>query len=80
MAITKLGRVWGKINDGFSAKLAEAVAARFRRLRVETRWNLLSMVHFTERKDGKPFTREQMQFMKGFETGYLAARDQVRED
>jgi hypothetical protein len=77
---TKIERIWGKINDSFSAKLAEAVATRFRRLRVETRWNIFSMVHITERKDGKPFTREQTQFLKGFESGYLAARDQVQEE
>jgi hypothetical protein len=78
MARTQLKKIRLAVNDGFSEALRLAVANKFRRLRVQTQWNFFAMVSVTTRVDGKPFTREQATFLRGFEDGYFAALSMVQ--
>ena len=67
-----------QVNDSFSEKLRIAVAKEFG-INTKTHFAFLEISHTTTRADGEDFTQEQMDFLKAFEAGYLAAMKIVRE-
>ncbi|KKK64003.1 hypothetical protein LCGC14_2988570 [marine sediment metagenome] len=66
------------VNDSFSDKLKEAILEKFG-MAIETSYNFLSGYHRTTRVDGKDFTQEEMDFLRAYEDGYVAAMKIVRE-
>jgi len=66
------------VNDSFSDKLKEAILEKFG-MAIETSYNFLSGDHITTRVDGKDFTQEEMDFLRAYEDGYVAAMKIVRE-
>ena len=65
-----------KLNDNFKVCLKDAVKAKFD-IEIETGFNIFSMNLVTVRVDGNSFTPEQMEYLKAYEAGYLAAMNQV---
>ncbi len=66
------------VNDSFSDKLKEAILEKFGTA-IETSYLFLSGHHRTTRVDGKDFTQEEMDFLRAYEDGYVAAMKIVRE-
>lgn len=66
----KLEKVSRKVNDAFLEHLHEAMFSRFN-IEVESRFDFFgTMSYISERKDEKPFTTEQSDFLVGFSEGY----------
>lgn len=57
------------LNERFSKHIATAMERHFQ-IEVETNFGLLSFRHITTKIDGTDFTQEQIDFMRGFESGY----------
>lgn len=70
-------KIESKLNEGIRTVLKDAFYKKFK-IRVDTIYNLFSGQIVTKRINGKPFTKEQLQFVKTFELGYIAAWDIVK--
>jgi hypothetical protein len=73
----KLEKLRRAVNDNFPNKLKEAFADQFGGEEIETTLDICSLRLVTKPIDNKRFTKEQVQFIAGYETGYLAAKDQM---
>lgn len=56
----------------FGECLAEAFHAEFPGCAIETNYSIMAFRHITERLDEKPFTKQQVMFIRAFENGYRA--------
>lgn len=61
-----------QINREFSTKLMEAFKERYDR-ELSCSFNLAHMAMISSPADGAPLTRPQMDWLQGYEAGYLAA-------
>lgn len=76
---TKIEKLQKKLNEEFRNILAGEMLNRYK-VRIETNWSFLSNEIISTRIDGEDFTVEQINFMKFFELGYVAAMGMVREE
>ncbi len=74
----KIERLRRQINDSFRDHLHDAMKEKG--VEVKTEFNIWSGNLVTRTVNGKRMTAKQMEFMKGFEAGYLAAMKQVPID
>ena len=74
----KIKRMRKKLNDSFGDKLHAALAEEWPTLQVETYFDLMGTMKMVTRPvSAKKFTKQQFDYIKAFEAGYFAAKDQV---
>jgi hypothetical protein len=74
---TKLEKMARELNDEFRTDLKAVMAEKFD-VEIETGFNFLSGTIYSVTVSGEPFTQEQLDFIKAYEEGYLAAMLRVR--
>lgn len=73
----KLDKIARELNDEYRNDLKDILMEKFE-IEIETGFNFLSGTIYSKRIDGQDFTKEQMDFIKAYEEGYLAAMIRVR--
>ena len=77
--MTKIEKLNRQINDAFTEKMHAAFAEKWPHFRIETYFDLLgSMRNVTRPLSKKKFTVAQHDFLRAYEYGYFAAKEQVR--
>jgi hypothetical protein len=66
------------INAKFRDKLRAKIKEKFG-IDIKTEWNFISGALVTSRKNGKDFTRTQLDFIEAYSDGYEDAMNQVTE-
>ena len=65
------------INNGFTDCLKAAFVEQFPGIEIESDYNIFAMALVSRRVDEQDFTPEQALFVRGYETGYMAAEDRL---
>jgi hypothetical protein len=72
-------KLHNRLNENFRVLVNEAVKEKFG-IEIETNFNIFTMDLMTTRVDEEDFTQEQIDFLKAYEAGYLAAMNQVNNN
>lgn len=75
---TKLEKMASQLNENYRMILPEKFTEKFG-LTISTTFNIFTMSLISTRDDGQDFSPEQAEFIMSFESGYLAAMNQVHE-
>lgn len=76
--MTKIEKMSRTLNDNFPDKLKEEFKKKFD-IEINTSFSIFTMKLHTTRADDHPMTQEQFDWIASFETGYMAAMNQVWE-
>ena len=76
--MTKIEKLAKKLNEDFRDILAAEFAEEFD-VELESWWNIVKNRMISSRKDGKAFTRKQLDYIQAFESGFTRAMTIVRQ-